>query len=164
MGRLRIIFVVTIIAFAVFDFTKDADRDDAGSIISEGEVDVFTMRAGDCFNDSQEVLDAGPEAVEVQELAGLPCSDPHDNEVYAVFDLSLKTFPGAEAMSDMARDACLKRFERFVGKSYDESILDLFPMYPTDQSWSQVNDREVVCAVYRVDLEKLTGSAQGSGI
>ena len=108
--------------------------------------------------------DRGVGSAEVQDVAGLPCSEPHDNEVYAVFDVSLDLFPGDESLFDLSTDACRKRFKNFVGKSYDDSILDMFAIYPTDESWSQLNDREVICAVYRVDYKKLTGSTKGSGI
>jgi hypothetical protein len=36
-------------------------------------------------------------------------------------------------------------------------------MYPSPESWKQ-NDREVVCALYDMNAEKLMGSMQGSGI
>jgi hypothetical protein len=67
-------------------------------------------------------------------------------------------------MFDLSTDACLKRFKGFVGRSYEESALDLFAIYPTQESWSQLNDREVICAIYRVDYKKLTGSTKGSAI
>ncbi len=164
MSRLRIAIFALVVGFIAYDFIDDADRDESGNIVSAGELSVFSMRAGDCFNDSQEVIDAGGDAVEAQDLAALPCTEPHDNEVYAVFDLSLERFPGAEALSDMASDQCLERFESFVGMSFEESILGIYPIYPTEESWSQSSDREIVCAVYHVELEKLTGSMKGSGI
>ncbi len=125
---------------------------------------VFSIWVGDCFDDSQEVLDAGADVVEFQDLAGLPCSEPHDNEVYAVFDLYLERFRGASALYDMASDECLERFESFVGMSYAESILDIFYLAPTAESWSQGNDREISCAIFHLEGEKLTGSMSGSGI
>ena len=148
MRHVRILFVVLIIGYIVYDFTNNADRDESGNIISDGQIDAFAMRVGDCFDD---------------ELPGLPCSDPHDNEVYAVFDVSFATFPGDQAMLDVATDGCFKRFAGFVGRSFDESILDILPIYPTDASWSQLNDREIICAVYHIDGKKLTGSVKGSG-
>ncbi len=161
MRHLRTLFFVFIVTYGVYGFANDADRDESGIIVSEGEIDAFAMRVGDCFDDSPELTDA---SIEVQDVAGLPCSEPHDNEVYAMFDVSLDAFPGDESMFDLSTDACLKRFKSFVGKSYDESILDLFAIYPTAESWSQVNDREVICAVYRVDYKKMTGSSKSSGI
>ena len=163
MRYLRIFLVVMIIAYVVYGITNNADRDDSGNIISEGQIDAFAMRVGDCFDDTQDIFGAGPAGAEVQDLPGLPCSDPHDNEVYAVFDVSFATFPGDQAMLDVATDGCFKRFAGFVGRSFDESILDILPIYPTDASWSQLNDREIICAVYHIDGKKLTGSVKGSG-
>ncbi len=164
MRHLRIFFVVLIIAYIVYDFTNNADRDESGNIISEGQIDAFAMRVGDCFDDTQDIFDAGSAGAEVQELPGLPCSDPHDNEVYAVFDVRFEAFPGDVSMSNEATNACLKYFEGFIGTSYEESVLDIFSLYPTDASWSQMNDREVVCAVYHINGKKLTGSIEGSAI
>jgi len=36
-------------------------------------------------------------------------------------------------------------------------------MYPTSESWQQ-DDREVVCAVYDMDANKLVGTAAGRGL
>ena len=160
----RIIFFGLIIAYGAFDFINDADRDESGTIVGDGQVDVFAMRVGDCFDDPQELLDSETGTAEFEDVGGLPCSDPHDNEVYAVFDVSFEAFPGEEGMSDVATDKCLQRFEDFVLRSYDESILDIFPIYPSADSWSRLDDREVICAVYHLEGEKLTGSAEGSGI
>ncbi len=164
MRNLRIIFVISIIAYVVFDFFNDADRDESGSIVSGGEIGVFAMRTGDCFDDPQEIIDAGSATAEFQDVAGVPCSEPHDNEVYAVFDVSFDRFPGEGVISGAAEEGCLGRFESFVGRSYDSSILDIFPIYPTDDSWSRLNDREVICAVYHMEGDKLTGSKRSSGI
>ena len=141
MRLLRFVFSVLIFAYIVYDFTNDADRDESGSIVGGGQIDVFTMREGDCFNDPQEIIDDSTVEVDVQDVAGLPCSEPHDNEVYAVFDVSLSTFPGDGSMFDVATDECLKRFRGFVGISYKESILDIFAIYPTSEYRSRMNDR-----------------------
>lgn len=164
MSRLRIAIIVLIIGYVVYDRVGDASRDDTGDIVSAGELSVFSLRVGDCFNDSQEVLDADGNPVSLMDLEAVPCSEPHDNEVYAVFDLELKAFPGDDAVFEMAADECLGRFEGFVGLPYEKSILDIYPIYPTKESWLEQNDREVACAVYHMDLEKLTGSMEASGI
>ena len=88
MGRLGTVIVVLIIAYAVFQSANEADRDEAGNIIGEGQIDAFTMPVGDCFNDNKDILDFGAAGGEVQNLPGLPCSEPHDNEGYAIFDVS----------------------------------------------------------------------------
>ena len=63
-----------------------ADRDSTGAIVSAGNVDAFQMRVGDCFNDGSTFGDDS-----VDSVPGVPCADPHDNEVYAVFDVTAES-------------------------------------------------------------------------
>ena len=134
-----------------------ADRDDSGAIVSEGAVDAFHMRVGDCFDDGSTFA---ADDDEVNSVPGVPCAKPHDNEVYAVFDLTTASFPG-DGMADLAHEGCLERFTAFVGRDYESSSLDIAALYPTHDSWHGQDDREVVCAVYDVDAKKLTGSVKG---
>jgi hypothetical protein len=67
-------------------------------------------------------------------------------------------------MADSAFEQCLDRFAGFVGVDYESSTLDITALYPSSQSWSTQNDREVVCAVFEMNGEKLKGSAKDSAI
>lgn len=145
-----------------YNVATEADRDASGNIVDGGSVDAFTIRLGDCFNDTGTL--GSEEAGEVSSLPGVPCSEPHDNEVYAVFDVSFEAFPGDEQMADAAFEECLNRFANFVGTNYESSTLDVTALYPSSQSWSIQDDREVVCAVYDMNGGKLTGSAKDSAI
>jgi hypothetical protein len=46
---------------------------------------------------------------------------------------------------------------------YESSSLDIFPLYPSFESWKQ-DDREVICAIYDMNAEKLVGSMQGAAL
>jgi len=70
-------------------------------------------------------------------------------------------FPGADAVDELASDGCLERFESFVGRDYESSTLDFFTMYPTRDSWTRLDDRQVICALYDLNLAKLEGSVRG---
>ncbi len=140
--------------------TPAVDRNDAGAITSGGPIGVFELRVGDCFDDAG-VFDGG-DTVELARVAGLPCSDPHDNEVYAVFDLEPADFPGDREVADAAFARCLERFSAFVGRDYETSSLAVLPIYPTRESWTRDDDREVVCAVHASDGRKLRGTAGNS--
>ena len=70
------------------------------------------------------------------------------------------TFPG-DAIADMAHEGCLARFESFVGRDFESSSLDVATLHPSRESWHGQGDREVVCAVYDIDANKLTGSMKG---
>ena len=158
-GAVLLLIVAGGIAFA---FLSQASRDGSGAIVSSGRIDAFDIRLGDCFND--ESPESAAEETEISGVSGVPCAEPHDNEVFALFDLDLETFPEGDAMSEIAYDECVQRFEPFVGSDYLTSSLDLYPMYPTQQSWNERNDREVICALFDVDLRKMQGSMRGAGI
>jgi hypothetical protein len=66
-------------------------------------------------------------------------------------------------MAQLAHESCVNRFDAFVGRDYESSSLDVISMYPTVESWRQ-NDREVVCAVYDMDENKLVGSVRGRSL
>jgi hypothetical protein len=115
------------------------------------------VQVGDCFNDASSNDD------EITSVPGVPCSEPHDNETFAVFDLDIDSFLVEDAMYKLAYGSCMKHFESFVGNDYESSTLEITTMYPSSESWNQ-NDREVVCAVFDMDTNKLVGSARGQGL
>ena len=150
------IYILAGLGIVGYNAMTEADRDSTGAIIDAGSVDAFDVKVGDCFDDSNSFE-------EISSLPGVPCSEPHDNEAYAVIDLTIDSYPAGDGMGDMASELCLEKFEAFVGRDYETSELDIFTMYPTSESWAQ-NDRGVVCAVYRMDASKLTGSVQGRAL
>lgn len=152
-----VVYVAAALGFAIYGAASNVDRDSAGAIVGEGTVDPFELRVGDCFDDPNELSD------EVSSLKGLPCADPHDNETFAVFDLTIDSYPADDLMAELAHQACLERFEPFVGRDYDSSSLDVLSLFPSAESWRE-NDREVICAVYDVDANKLEGTARGTGL
>ena len=153
------IYIAAALGFVVYGAVTDVDRDDSGAIVGGGTVDAFQIQVGDCYNDSN----VGEGEYEVSDVPGVPCSDPHDNEAYAVFDLTIDSFPEGDAMSELAFASCHERFESFTGRDYETSTLDIGVMYPSPESW-QASDREVICSVYDVEANKLMGSAEGRGL
>mgnify|MGYP001826329218 CR=1 FL=1 len=163
-GIIKNFLIYALIGLGVitYNVSTQADRDGAGAIVAEGSVDAFTIQLGDCFDNTSSL--ASEEIGEVSNLPGVPCSQPHDNEVFAIFDLDQPAFPGSEEISELSFLSCLDRFESFVGVDYESSSLDITALYPSKESWSRQGDREVVCAVYDMNDGKLTGSAKNSGI
>ena len=138
-----------------------AERSESGEIESAGSVDAFALRVGDCYDDQMFSSDGFSE---VSDVPGVPCSVAHDNEVYATFDLSGSEFPGDDEVVELADEGCLDRFEGAIGATYEESVLLITTLYPTRASWTQAEDREVICGAYHMELEKLTGSVLNSGM
>ncbi len=139
-------------------FDDNTTRDEAGAIVEAGGLGAFQMQVGDCFNDPEDLT-----AELVASVEGVPCHEPHDNEVFAEFDVSYAVFPGQDEVYDDALWRCLDHFEAYVGNDYESSSLALSALTPSDGSWVE-GDREVTCFVYDGMLKKLTGTARGSGL
>jgi hypothetical protein len=119
-----------------------------------GSGSVFTLEVGTCFDDTDET--------EISSVPEVECTQPHDNEVFAVFDYTeTETFPGREDMNAAATDLCIARFKDYVGVAYTDSPLEVFTIIPTEASWKS-GDREVICSLYSSDFTKLTGSMRAS--
>jgi hypothetical protein len=119
-----------------------------------GSGSVFTLEVGTCFDDTDET--------EISSVPEVECIEPHDNEVFAVFDYTeTDTFPGSDAMNAAATDLCIARFQDYVGVAYADSPLEVFTIIPTEASWES-GDREVICSLYNSNFTKLTGSMRGS--
>lgn len=132
-------------------------RDSSGVIVEGGEVGVNALQLGDCYNDTMSEAAAGITSVDA-----VPCSDPHDNEVYYIGALPETDFPGEALVEELVTDQCLTVFEAFAGISYSDSQLDVGYIFPSEASWGQ-GDRGYICIVYDVSLAKLEGSMRGRG-
>ncbi|MFZ0015631.1 MAG: septum formation family protein [Acidimicrobiia bacterium] len=145
----------------LFTGLDDASRGDDGEIVSGGDLDVMTLQVGDCFNDPDD-LD-GP----VSDVAAVPCHEEHDNEVFLVQTLDDSfgdAFPGVDVLGEHAYIGCSgPSFDSYVGRSYLDSVLEVFSFTPTEDSWAE-GDREFVCALFRLDGAPLGRSASGSGL
>lgn len=117
---------------------------------------VFDLGLGDCFDDPENFE-------EISDVPMVECSVPHHNEVYFTYDLPDGSFPGLQAIEEAADSDCYERFEGFVGRDYASSELDYGYLYPTSDTWSE-GDREIVCLVYHVSNDKVTGSQRNAGI
>lgn len=133
---------------------SNAVRDEDSSEITEGgNLDVFTLKVGDCFNDTS--------GTEITEVPVVPCSDPHDFEVFYEFDMPDGEFPGSEAIYAKGDEACMAPFEEFVGAAYETSVYDFSYLTPTEGGWDELDDRAVQCYLYEGE-GKITGSAAGT--
>jgi hypothetical protein len=137
-------------------FGDDTLRDSTGSIVEGGGVGAFVIKNGDCIN-------LPSNAAQVQSVEGVPCSSAHDAEVYYLFDLAGDAYPGPDWVSESAVNGCLTAFHPFVGKAYEQSELDIYWLEPTEDSWNEIDDREIACMVVALDSSKLTGTMRGSG-
>ena len=116
--------------------SDDTTRDDSGAVQEGGDVGVFRLQVGDCLNDDI--------VTEQSSIPVVPCDEPHDSQIYAAFDLSGSEFPGTLTVESESQDGCLERFEEIFGP-YEASPYFFGYLYPTEDSWNEINDREVLC-------------------
>jgi hypothetical protein len=115
------------------------------------DVDIDSLKVGECINESP---DQAPITVPL-----VPCSQPHDSEVFAVFSLTGRKYPGDAAVVRFAQGGCDKRFDAYVGTAADSDNWDIGYYTPTADTWS-VGDRRVFCTASHSDLTPLTGSVR----
>ncbi|OLT24665.1 septum formation family protein [Nocardiopsis sp. CNR-923] len=124
-----------------------------------GGGNAFEVAVGDCFVE-EEMLVSGADS-EVSDVPLVDCAEPHDSEIYYVFDMEGDTFPGQEAVWAEADETCQgQAFTDFVGLAFTESEIFTGSLAPSEESWDRMNDREVVCYVFTE--ESTTGSLQGA--
>ncbi|MGF1648633.1 MAG: septum formation family protein [Kineosporiaceae bacterium] len=141
--------------------SDDTTRNESGEIEEGGELGVFSFTVGDCFNQGGATEDGAMPQVEAVE--GVPCAEPHDAQVFHLFDVTdAEEFPGEESLQVTSEEGCLAEFEAFVGAAYEESVLYSSSFTPTAGSWAQ-GDREVVCLLVGENGEKLTQDHRDSG-
>ncbi|THE07977.1 hypothetical protein E1I21_05045 [Microbacterium oleivorans] len=122
-------------------------RDASGEITVGGELDVFDLVAGDCFDESDAV---SPRATEdsVFVVQAIPCVDPHTYEVYHVFVLPNGDYPGEDEAAEAADQGCLPAFEDFVGQPWEDSTLEYSFYTPAESGWDGIDkDRMVQCFI-----------------
>ena len=111
----------------------------------------YLPAVGECL-DSRKDRAAGPDSV-------VPCAEPHDDEVYATFELAPGGFPGADTAQQQADDGCRARFADFVGVPADASMFGWYSFAPDEPGWA-IGDRRVACALWH-PTDLVTGSLRG---
>jgi Septum formation len=145
------------IALAIGYFTT-AQRGDDGSLSTSGNVTVTDLRVGDCFN----AAEFSESDVEVGDVDGVPCDEPHSFEVFAVADYRGSAYPGTQAAFESAfAEVCVPPFEPYVGVPYADSILWASAIQPTEDGWNS-GDREFICHLHEEDAPMITGSQRGA--
>ena len=80
----------------------------------------------------------------------VPCSKPHDLEVFSHFALKDGEYPSVASIVSDAAARCARSFTKFVGVDFGISALDFVYYYPTESSWA-AGDRMVDCAIFDPD-------------
>jgi len=119
---------------------------------------VPTASVGDC-------LDVAVDAPRVTSLVAFDCALEHDIEVFAVGFSTVEDYH-VDHVAEEAQLLCRREFESYVGITYQESVLDIYMLYPDSLAWTN-GDREIICAAFTPDPQtgevlRTVGSVKGS--
>ncbi len=115
-----------------------------------------------------------PDGTQISEYETVDCEQPHDAEVFALPqhpDGTEADFPGQVALEEFADERCKDDFEGYVGIAYDDSTIYSTALTPSQESWEDAEDREIVCLLVgepisaddgTTSFAQLTGSKEGS--
>ena len=122
------------------------------------EDEVPTAEVGDCV--SNDLVGGGT----IEEFDIVDCTDSHRAELFFKFDMPDGDFPGQEAINAAVVEQCQgSAFEDYVGTPYAESAVYVSPVTPTEQTWNDADDREVLCFAVAQDGSESTESVKNSG-
>ncbi|PVU82026.1 hypothetical protein DDP54_02255 [Cellulomonas sp. WB94] len=127
-------------------------------------VSALAVKPGDC------VVAPTTIAAEVTELNVVACSQPHQQEVFALVAYSGTAgtstpapYPGDAVLKAFADGACLDAFAAYVGTDYRDSSLFFTYLLPSARGWQAGEDRDVACFITTTGATR-TSSVKGSGL
>jgi Septum formation len=121
------------------------------TVITYRPAAVFSLRAGECINSSQNGLS----------FTILSCATPHEAEVFATFSLTGSSWPGEAAAQQQAGSGCADRIAGYLNPQLLDAGLTQQYVYPDQDAW-KAGVRTVVCEVSSAS-GPLSGSVRNSG-
>lgn len=106
-----------------------------------GSTSVFALLPGDCF-------DNPTDQQSIASVASLPCTRPHDAQVFANFKLTGGdlNYPGTATVQSRAAAGCNARFGPAVDRSRITSSMTIRFIYPQQLAWT-IGHRTVSCLI-----------------
>jgi len=128
------------------------------SILSAGG--PVQLKVGDCIDGAVINEDGSAE-----EVTTIDCGTLHEEEVYVVTTIDLDEFPGDDALYEQGSELCVDAYEDFVGLAYEDSLLNFWVRYPSEETFD-LGDRQIVCSISKFDADgemvKVTGTLKDS--
>lgn len=113
-----------------------------GQITKNGHLSVFSLRAGDCFqNPSGNQPDPG-----LAQVAAVPCASSHNAQVIALLPVRGSAYPGRAAFRAQALPGCSASIAAVVDRSKLTATMKLLWIYPLPQSWAD-GQRSISCLI-----------------
>ena len=118
---------------------------------------VQDLVVGECIDEPDDDI--------ITSIKTVDCAALHDYEVFWVLEVpygQTASYPGDENLFFEILEMCVAQFDGFVGMDYADSIYDVNAIYPTLESWNELDDREATCLIAQYNtignILQVTGS------
>jgi Septum formation len=112
---------------------------------------IFLLRPGQCINSSLN----GTAVAHV-----VPCTQPHDAQIYGIVPVAGRHWPGAAVLSEQARRGCQSKLNGYLNQQLPPVNVTEFYVYPDPGAWA-AGGRSVICEIRGIQ-GKLTGPVQAT--
>lgn len=136
------LFFALFIALAVASSPQQSESLGSSPGSGRGSVSVFQLQPGQCFHNPA----AGRAVFGVTQVSVVPCTVPHDAQVFAVFRAHGQAFPGQAGLRHQAATGCRSRVAGNVDKTKIRRGMSLRFLFPAAGSWGN-GQRRVTCFI-----------------
>jgi hypothetical protein len=137
------VWVVGIAAALVVNAETASQRSAAtGQITKNGHLGVFSLRAGDCFQNPS----GSQPALRLTQVTAVPCVNPHNAQVTAQLPVPGSAYPGQAAFRAQALPGCRTSTAAVVDRSKLTATMSLIWIYPEAQAWAD-GHRTISCLI-----------------
>jgi hypothetical protein len=144
-GIVTLFIAVLAVVAAVFSLAHRGNKPETK--LTYQPAAIFSLQVGECFNGQNELG-----------VTPLPCSSPHEAEVFATFSLPETAWPGDDAAQAEAKAGCQQRIASYVNPELATAPLSQEYIYPNELTW-EAGVRTVICDV-RSTNGPITGSVR----
>ena len=116
--------------------------------ITYKEASVFKLQEGDCINTPNG-----------QQVTIVPCTTPHDDEVFGTLTLTGAKWPGTAAVEQQAAAGCASLLAGYLNPQLAISLAQTY-VYPNQTDWT-AGTRAVICEVHAASGQ-LSQSVRGA--
>ena len=135
------VWVLVIVAVIAVNVQSASQRSaTTGQITKGGHLSVFSLRAGDCFQNPS----GNQPASSLTQVTAVPCTTPHNAQVIAQLPVAGSAYPGKAAFSTQAQKGCKAAVADDLDQSKLTSTMNLLWIYPEPQAWTD-GQRSISC-------------------
>jgi uncharacterized protein DUF4190/putative regulator of septum formation len=136
------LFFTLVIVLGIASSPQQAKSQGSLPRSGRGGVSVFHLRPGQCFHNPP----SGRTEFGVTQVSVVPCTVPHDAQVFAVFRARGTAFPGQAGLRHQAAVGCRRRLAGNVDKTKVRRDMSLRFLVPVAGSWGN-GQRRITCFI-----------------